>query len=177
MKTIKLITAICFLSILGTSCIGPRGYDGIDGEDGKDGIANVGVAIYDVNPSDWEGNVDGFKTILEVPEITEEVFYNGAVLVYILRNEDSDNKSFNQLPYSWLNNNNTEYMDFDTYIERIEITLRWVDDFVNTTEAPKGGYTFKVLIIEGTPLSVLQTQVDLNNSQAVINHFSNVTLF
>jgi hypothetical protein len=152
------------------SCIGPKGYDGIDGQDG---ISDVGVAIYDIEPSAWDGNIDGFTTSLIVPELTENIYVNGAVLVYMLRNEGSDEQSFNQLPYTWLNNSTTEYIDFDAFMGRIDITFRWVDDGANNTEAPKGLYTFKVIIIEGTPLSVLQTKTDISDPEEVITYISN----
>ena len=177
MKTLTLIFTVLTVLILNFSCIGPAGRDGIDGIDGKDGIANVGAAIYDVEPSAWTGNVDGFVTNLIVPEITQYVYENGAVLVYMLRNEGSDNQSFNQLPYTWLNGTMTEYMDFDAYLGSIDINLRWVDDGVNSTEAPTGNYTFKVIVIEGTPLSVLKNEIDVSNPDNVMDYFGGVTTF
>lgn len=181
MKTQKLTIVLFFaLIVLGTSCIGPPGhdgYDGRDGRDGEDGIANVGVAIYDVQPEDWVGDINGYVTTLEVPEITNYVYENGAVLVYMMRNEGTENQSFNQLPYTWLNNSITEYIDFDAYVGSLDITLRWIDNGVNNTEAPTGMYTFKILVIEGMPLSVLQTKVDLSNPELVLNTFSEVKYF
>ena len=156
------------------SCIGPRGEDG---RDGQDGIANVGTAVYDIVPSDWQGNIDGFVTTLNVPEIDNYVYYNGAVLVYVLKNENTDYQSFNQLPYTWLNGSMTEYMDFDAYLGAIDITFRWTDNGVNTTEAPTELYTFKVIVIEGTPLSVLKAKTDISNPDAVIEYFNNQVVF
>lgn len=175
MRTLTLLTTAITLIVLNFSCIGPAGHDGVDGIDGQD--ANVGAAIYDVEASSWSGNVDGFVTSLNVPEITNNVFNNGAVLVYNLRNEGTDDQSFNQLPYTWLNNTTTEYMDFDAFVGRIDITLRWVDNGVNNTEAPKGMYTFKIIVIEGTPLSVLESQTDISNPEAVMNYFSTNATF
>lgn len=166
MKWILILASALFVA----SCTGPAGMDGIDGRDGRDGIADVGAAIYDVDPSAWMGNVDGFTTILDVPEINQFVFENGAVLVYVLQNEGSDNQSFNQLPYTWMHNTFTEYMDFDAFIGSIRINLRWVDYGVNNTEAPVNPYAFKVIIIEGTPLSVLEANVDIRNPEAVLNY-------
>jgi hypothetical protein len=158
--------------------MGPRGYDGIDGRDGVDGKdANIGSAVYDIQPSKWNGNIDGFKTTLDVPELTSDIYYNGAVLVYVLKNENSADKSFNQLPYTWLYNSNTEYMDFDAFVGSIDITLRWVDNGVNNTQAPDGTYTFKVIIISGTQLSVLKTKTDISDPDAVIDYLSNKIIF
>jgi hypothetical protein len=167
MKTISLFISIFTIFLLSYSCIGQKGEDGIDGKD-----ANVGAAIFDIIPSKWEGNVDGFVASLNVPELTNDIYENGAVLVYMLKNENSVDKSFNQLPYTWLNNSNTEYMDFDAYIGRIDITLRWVDNGVNNTEAPKDNYTFKVIVISGTPLSVLETKTDISDPDAVMEYLS-----
>lgn len=174
MKNYTLLFVV--LSSLLIACTGPRGYDGfdgvngIDGRDGKDGKANVGAAIYDVEPNSWFGDVDGYTTTLNVPEINNYVFENGAVLVYMLQDEGSDMQRFSQLPYTWLYNSNTEYLDFSAFVGRIEITIRWVDEGINNTEAPKGLYSFKVIVIEGTPLSVLQANTDISNPEAVLNY-------
>jgi len=169
MRTITTLVLIFAFIFLCFSCVGPQGEDGIDGRDGN---ANVGSAIYDIDASGWEGNVDGFVTTLNVPELTKNIYENGAVLVYLLKNESTPDKSFSQLPYTWLNNTMTEYMDFDAYIGSIDITLRWVDNGVNNTEAPKGRYTFKVIVIAGTALSVLETKTDISNPNAVISYLS-----
>lgn len=171
MKTITLFISIIALITLNYSCIGIDGIDGRDGQDGRD--ANVGAAIFDIEPSAWNGNIDGFVTSLNIPEIDNYIFENGAVLVYMLRNENYDDKSFNQLPYTWLSNSFTEYIDFDAYIGYIDITLRWVDNGINNTEAPDNLYSFKVIVIEGTSLSVLKSQTDISDPEAVMDFFSN----
>ncbi|MGF7141088.1 hypothetical protein [Roseimarinus sediminis] len=166
MKWILILASALFVA----SCTGPAGMDGIDGRDGRDGIANVGAAIYDVDPSSWTGNIDGFTCVLDVPEISQYVYENGAVLVYVLQNEGYDDQHFNQLPYTWLNNSMTEYMDFNAFVGSVEITLRWVDDGMNVTEAPVQPYSFKLIIIEGTPLAVLESRVDISDPEAVLNY-------
>lgn len=184
MRKITLILSILTVVLLSISCVGPKGEDGLDGvdgvngRDGKDGKdANVGAAIYDIEPSKWSGNIDGFVTTLNVPEITQDIYYNGAVLVYMLKNENTADQSFNQLPYTWLYNGSTEYMDFDAFIGQIDITLRWVDNGVNSTEAPTGNYTFKVIIISGIQLSALEKQTDLSDPDAVLDYFSGKVIF
>ena len=175
MKTYSLLISVLASLFIAVGCLGPRGYDGIDGVDGydgtngqngKDGVANVGAAIYDVEPSSWVGDINGYTTTLIVPEINNYVFENGAVLVYVIQEEGSDYQRFSQLPYTWLNNSNTEYVDFSAFIGRIEITIRWVDEGINNTDAPAGLYTFKIIVIEGTPLSVLQANIDISNPEA-----------
>ncbi|MBN2261903.1 MAG: collagen-like protein [Prolixibacteraceae bacterium] len=179
----KTFLAVFAALLVFSSCVGPRGFDGLDGKDGRDGIdgldgrdgrdgiANVGAVIYDVDASSWFGNIDGYSTVLDVPEITDYVYENGAVLVYVLQNEGADDQHFNQLPYTWLNNTYTEYMDFNAFVGSIEIILRWVDNGVNNTEAPTGPYAFKVIVIEGTPLAVLEASVDISNPEAVMSFF------
>lgn len=68
-------------------------------------------------------------------------------------------------------------MDFDAFIGELDITLRWVDKGVNNTEAPTGKYTFKIIVIAGTPLSVLETKTDISNPDAVMAYFSGNTIF
>jgi hypothetical protein len=163
MKTITSLFSISAIILLSFSCIGPRG---------EDGNANVRSAVFDIDASKWHGNVDGFVTTLELPEITNDIYENGAVLVYMLKKENTADQSFNQLPYTFLDNNTTEYMDFDAFIGSINITLRWVDNGVNNTETPKDPYTFKVILIEGTPLSVLKMKTDISNPDAVMSYLS-----
>lgn len=177
MKTLRLTILATILAVFAISCVGPRGYDGRDGQDGEDGTANVGVAIYDVQANEWTGDVDGYTASLIVPEITEYVYQNGAVLIYMLKDEGTDVQSFSQLPYTWLNSGNTEYMDYNAFIGRIDITIRWVDNGINTTEAPDGKYSFKVIVIEGTPLAVLKQETDLSNPELVLDYLSGKQLF
>jgi hypothetical protein len=96
MRTFTSIISVFTLLLLSYSCMGPQGNDGLDG---RDGIANVGATIYDVEPSGWSGNLDGFKTTLKVPELNQKIHQNGAVLVYMIKNEGTADQSFNQLPY------------------------------------------------------------------------------
>jgi hypothetical protein len=69
---------------------------GRDGLDGIDGINYTHSVIYDVDPSEWVGDLNGYDALLNVPEINEDIYYNGAVLVYRL--VEIDPKSFNMLP-------------------------------------------------------------------------------
>jgi hypothetical protein len=142
--------------------MGPPGYDG---QDGMDGINNTRSVIYDVDPLDWIGDVDGYNAELDVPEITDDIYYNGAVLVYRLI--EIDPKSFNLLPYTYVDNALTVYMDFDAYIGSIYLIYKEVFDGVNDTPAPANVMSFKVVIIEGIPLATLKTMVDVSDFNAV----------
>jgi hypothetical protein len=145
-------------------CTGPRGPRGYDGLDGLDGTATYS-AIYDVDPGNWGGDLDGYAVTLTVPEITEDIYYDGAVLVYRLF-EDAP-KSFNMLPYTYVDNLLTISMDYNAYVGSIDLFYKEIFDGVNDTPAPADFMAFKVVIIEGIPLSTLKTIVDIHDLNAV----------
>jgi hypothetical protein len=176
MKTKKLqltsgIVRICLFFLLMAVIIrctgptGPMGPQGNDGQDGLDGINYTSSVIYDVDPSEWVGNVDGYNVSLNVPEITDEIYYTGAVLVYKLI--EIDPKSFNLLPYTYVDNALTIYMDFDVYVGSIDLIYKEVFEGVNDTPAPADLMSFKIVIIEGIPLATLKTMVNVNDFGAV----------
>jgi hypothetical protein len=150
---------------------GPRGFDGQDGTNGAngangaDGTAFAYSTIYDVDPADWNGNADGYRVTLNVPEITEDIYYEGAVLVYRLI--EVDPISFNMLPYTYVDNGFMIYMDFDAYIGSLDLMYKEILDGVNDTFAPEFLMSFKVVIIEGIPLASLKTMVDVRDFVAV----------
>ena len=121
--------------------------------------------IYDVNAADWTGDVNGYNRYINVPEITDDIYYNGAVLVYRLL-EDAP-KSFNMLPYTYTDNLLTVYMDFDVYVGSINLMYKEVYNGVNDTTVPNK-MAFKVVIIEGVPLASLKKMVDVKNYEAVV---------
>jgi hypothetical protein len=170
MKTNKLLltgstirTSLFLLLVLVfVQCTGPRGYNG---QDGIDGDVFAYSAIYDVYPEDWAGDVDGYFTSLTMPEITNDIYENGAVLVYRL--VEVDPKSFNMLPYTYVDNALTIYMDFDAYIGSIDLTYKEVYNGTNDTFAPEDFMSFKVVIIEGLRLANLKTMVNVKDFNAV----------
>jgi hypothetical protein len=151
--------------------MGPKGEDGLDGLNGVDGINYTHSVIYDVDASEWVGDVNGYDAWLDVPEITEDIYYEGAVLVYRLV-ENLDPKSFNLLPYTYVDNALTVYMDFDAYVGGIDLIYKEVYEGVNDTPAITGLMSFKIVIIEGVPLAQLKTMVDVRNLAAVLNMFN-----
>jgi hypothetical protein len=182
MKTIKqpsgsgLIRVISFfiLALVAIQCdgpTGPMGPRGYDGQDGVDGTALAYSVLYDVFPEDWSGDVDGYRVFLDVPEITEDIYYSGAVLVYRLF--ETEPKSFNLLPYTYVDNALSIYMDFDAYVGGIDMIYKEVYDGLNDTFAPAALMTFKVMVIEGIPLATLKTKVDVNDFNAVTKFFKN----
>ena len=58
-------------------------------------------------------------------------------------------------------------MDFDAYVGSIDLIYKEVFDGVNDTFAPESIMSFKVVIIEGIPLAVLKTMVDVSDFDAV----------
>lgn len=177
MKTNKLqlssgIIRICSFFLLMTvfvRCFGPEGPMGPQGHDGLNGINYTHSVIYDVNPSDWTGNADGYNAVLDIPEITDDIYYNGAVLVYRLI--EIDPKSFNLLPYTYVDNDLTVYMDFDAFVGSIDLIYKEVSGGVNATPAPSNTMSFKVVIFEGIPLATLKTMVNVNDFAAVSKMF------
>jgi hypothetical protein len=121
-------------------------------------------AIYDINSSEWTGDSNGYNLNINVPEITEDIYYNGAVLVYRL--VETAPKSFNMLPYTYMDNLLTVYMDFDVYVGIINLMYKEVYNSANDTPVP-GNMSFKVVIIKGIPLGALKGIVDVNNYEAV----------
>jgi hypothetical protein len=149
---------------------GPMGPQGYNGHDGLDGINYTHSILYDVDPSDWTGNVDGYDTELDIPEVTDDIYYNGAVLVYRLI--ETEPKCFNLLPYTYVDNALAVYMDFDAYVGTIKLIYKEVYNGVNDTPAPPDMLTFKVVIIEGIPLATIKTMVDINDFGAVTKMFN-----
>jgi hypothetical protein len=165
---IARVCSFFLLMIVFVQCTGPEGPmgpQGQDGQNGLDGINYTSSVIYDVDPSQWNGSTDGYNAILDIPEITEDIYYNGAVLVYRLI--EIDPKSFNLLPYTYVDNGLIIYLDFDAYVGSINLTYKEVLDGVNDTPAPADLMSFKVVIIKGISLPALKAMVDVNDFAAV----------
>lgn len=157
-KVIRICLFLLLMLVL-TQCRGPRG------DDGMDGINYTHSAIYDINSSEWTGDLNGYNVSIDVPEITDDIYYNGAVLVYRLI--ETAPKSFNMLPYSYVDDSLTVYMDFDAYVGSIDLIYKEVNNGVNNTTAPGGTMSFKVVIIEGIHLATLKGMVDISDYKAV----------
>ena len=145
------------------------GCRGKEGPMGPTGNANVVSAQYTVNPQDWSGNSDGYSATLSVPEITSDIFNNGAVLVY--RIIDISPNSFNMLPYTYVDNTSTTYMDYDAYVDHIDLSYKTIDNGVNSTNTPAITMFFKIVIIEGMPLAAVKEKVNITNYNAVASYF------
>jgi hypothetical protein len=171
-KTVRIFSFLVLIVLL-VRCVGhegPMGPQGYDGQDGLDGINYTHTVIYDVDPSEWIGNADGYTVTLNVPEITDDIYYTGAVLVYRLI--EIEPKSFNLLPYTYVDNDLTTYMDFDAYVGSIDLIFKEVVAGVNDTPEPSNIMSFKIVIIEGTPLATLKTMVNIYDFAAVSKMFN-----
>lgn len=157
-------TAIFFVFM--TGCSGPEGPMGPTGPRGYSGEAFSYSVIYDVYHEDWTGDENGYYVNLVVPEITDAIFYDGAVLVYRLF--DIAPKSFNMLPYTYVDGTLTTIMDYNVFVGNIELMFKEVWDGVNDTLAPQDDMAFKVVIIEGIPLLSLKSMVDITDMEAVM---------
>ena len=153
------ILPLLFLIMILAQCKGPRGDNGIDG------INYTHSVIYDVPSSSWTGDANGYRATLDVPEITDDIYYNGAVLVYRL--VEINPKSFNMLPYTYVDNSYVSYLDYDVFVGSIDLLFKEVVDGVNNTIAPEATMSFKVVIIEGINLEGLKGIVDVRNYNAV----------
>ncbi|HOT15250.1 MAG TPA: hypothetical protein PK252_10860 [Bacteroidales bacterium] len=138
-----------FLLCISISLFSCKGEKGDKGDPGDMGNANVKSIIFDVKPSNWQGDSSEYYVFFDVKEINQEIFSNGAVLLYILRNEGSSNQSFNALPYTWVYENAFEYLDYDVFLGKIKISYRMVDNGINTTTLPDETFTFKVVVLTG----------------------------
>lgn len=188
MKTNRLLSAhglirtcaLAFLTILLVQCtgpegpMGPQGPQGYDGIDGIDGDAYAYSVIYDVEATEWAGDASGYRAWLDVPEITDDIYYEGAVLVYRLI--ETEPKSFNLLPYTYVDDALFIYMDFDAYVGGIDLIYKEVFEGVNDTFAPSSLMSFKVLIIEGIPLATLKGKVNVSDFGAVTKFLNNANI-
>jgi hypothetical protein len=170
-EILRVFSYFLLIAVL-TNCTGhegPMGPPGYNGKDGVDGINYTHSVIYDVDASEWSGNQDGYNASLDVPEITDDIYYNGAVLVYRLI--EVEPKSFNLLPYTYVDNALSIYMDCDIYVGNINLIYKEVYNGMNDTPAPGDLMSFKVVIFEGIPLATLKTMVDVKDYTAVTKMF------
>jgi hypothetical protein len=156
----RIVAVLFLISALLFSCKGEKG------DNGTDGMLATKSAIFDSNPGNWSGDSTGYTTTLNMAEITSDIFDKGAVLVYVLV-EDQLPKSFNLLPYTSVNGSSIRYMDFDAYIGKIIITKCEVVNGKNVSQAPLKPTAFKVVVIRGIAFANLKQQVNIQDYNAV----------
>jgi hypothetical protein len=160
-KTLNFVPIIFISIFIIAGCTGPQG---------PMGNANVQTIQYVVTPGDWTGDTDEYDASLSVPEITQDIFNNGAVLLYSMY-ENATPYSFNLIPYTYVYNNETTYMDANIYVGSIDLFLRQISGGVNNTSQPTSNYIIKVVIIAG--VNVSDIPVDVKN-YAVLKKYYNL---
>jgi hypothetical protein len=158
------VLSLLALMLVFVQCRGPRGNDGLDG------IYYTSTALYDIKTTDWAGDANGYWVTIDVPEITDDIYYGGAILVYRLI--ETSPKSQNMLPYTYVDNGLTVYMDYDAYVGSMDILYKEIFNGANDTYAPESLMSFKVVIIEGIQLAALKNIVDVSDYSAVSKLFN-----
>ena len=113
----KLIGCLMMLMLAFAACegpMGPMGRDGRDGRDGKDGndgeVTLWSVEYYTVKSNEWvrmvrPNGASYFECIKDAPQITEDYYYDGAIICYLLYNDDGYDVQ-TPLPYTYYNVDN-----------------------------------------------------------------------
>lgn len=174
MKTIKFFTYAVFVLFLGvamSSCKGDDGADGIDGIDGaagpagQDGNANVQTLTYDIS------NESGYGITTTIPEFTQEVLENDAILFYL----KTYNNVFYAIPGSLIN--------FQALVSSsVGTNLIFFQDWDgNATSITTGFFTLlKIVIIEsngksaGSNSQQQEIYTELKNAGVNINDYYEV---
>jgi len=153
----KVLFSFLAVLFLFASCEGPAGPQGRPGVQGPPGAPGTGaiwfVEFIDVLPSDWRFNSDPvfgehyLSYSFRVPELTEQIFDDGVVLIYL---EWHDGSTLRQrlLPFSRPINEGglllTEYFDFNFSIGRIHLTYK-ITDFTYGWLPDR--FTFKIVLL------------------------------
>ena len=164
MKTIiQLILPLFILSSLFTDCRrDPE--EGPQGPQGPPGPGTLSSEYHQVGFDDWElEDSTIFFTALEVPELTQEVLENGAVMVYMQEGDDF----YTQLPVTFfLGDTLTVSMEVNLSIETVFIT--WNNSRV--TDVGPGEFTFRVVVIsnsEGSGSSGSRSTISSENTNMI----------
>jgi hypothetical protein len=162
MKTVKSSFSILMVCTLLFSLSGCRGDRGPKGEDGN---ANVATIQFTLHTNDWTGDENRYDTNISVPEITQDIYSNGAVLIYSLYELETP-YSFNAIPFTNVNGNTATYMDADIYVGNIDLFLVHTTNGINDTQRPINNYIIKVVIIQGINISYIPDNVKKNYAAA-----------
>ena len=144
-----LMFALVLCSALLVSCRGPQG------EPGRDGLVNSKVIDIQINQNEWQysnqDNNNYFYGVINVPELTWNIYNNGIVKVYREYNTGTNNASQIELPYVKLNevavtdNGNTQWVFYTETVDyeftqgsvTIFYTASDFDYELNTTFVPE----------------------------------------
>ena len=142
---------------------GPAGEDGEDGVDGKDGNANVQAYIHSVDTNEWVTNGKYQEAVLTVPEITNEVYSQGTVLLF--QKFVSDN-AWEAMPYSnTIQISQTQYANYFIRFSYTtgQVTVRAYLDIAAQLSFPEE-IEFKVVVI---PPAMFIEDMDYRNHEVL----------
>lgn len=148
-----------------TGATGPAGTNGINGVNGN---TNVQAYTYTANNLDWQSQGTngqpgcGVYFHMSVPAITSDIATKGAVLIY------EQNITYGQqLPFTLFFNGWQRQ-----FVPSSGVGLATVKCFDSNLILPTlGTYTYKVVVIEGTP-RLLAPGLNWSNYEAVKKHFA-----
>ena len=99
------------------ACKGPMGPEGPPGRDGNNGIETLwSVEYYPVKEGDWmrvdftEGNIivaSYYESLWEAPQITEDHYYDGLIICYLLYLDEDGYDVQTVLPYTYYSVDNS----------------------------------------------------------------------
>ncbi len=142
--------------------VGPQGPAGINGTNGTDGNANVHSYTYNGASANWALSAPNYYCDLTVPEITQSIIDNGAVLVYL----SNGSGGWLALPFvQWYNGYGHQY----NAVISVGAIRIWVSDSDLTQASNPGTVSFKVVVMDGV---TLPKNVDPKNYYEVSNYLN-----
>ncbi len=174
MKKITMLLSLSLAFILVfVACegpAGPRGYDGYDGRDGRDGVPGMETIFFEMYQNDWFASSDQFGRwfyTINMPEITEDVVNNGAVLCY-RRANIPEYEAFEAMPITTLiREDGIQFTNELWYSHSVgKLDIDWWDSHPTDPIAPGYDMYFKIVILHPSSINKLDG-VDVNDYNAV----------
>ncbi len=173
MKKITMLLSLSLAFILTFSAcegpMGPSGPRGLDGMDGTGGNTGMKTVFFNMAMQDWTPTGDKGRWFysLQMPEVTQDVVDNGAVLCY-RRNIINGIETFEAMPVTTLIeengvlfSNEIWYSHYNGYID-----FDWWDSHPTEPLSPGYDMYFKIVILYPMYAYKLKN-VDVNDYQAV----------
>lgn len=133
-----------------------------EGPRGPEGNANVLSGTYII--SNWSYSEPSFVGDITVPDITQDIIQNGAILVYIETGEGT----FSQLPLTFYQSDNySTSLEVVTALQKVHII--WTDSDLATPLLPPA-LNFKVVTIAAST-RLAHPELDFSNYKDVVRTF------
>jgi hypothetical protein len=165
----KLIGCLVMIMLAFAACEGPMGPAGRDGWDGKDGaetkwwIKDFTIVKENPKKDEWQWQLVGepndigsyFYCICDVPEITRDIYNDGAIIAYYRYVDDFGDEVQTVLPYTYydivVDNNDNEFpycvqYSYDTTVASIAFKLVF-SDFYTKEYGPPANCKFRLVLI------------------------------